>query len=78
MHSSPTEKKRKTTLGELSEAAACSKNNGACSFAQVSFSFFFFLHCIPLIDNRKKMVPLYAIAKMLKSGKWKKVRKIKD
>lgn len=56
MHSSPTEKK-KTTLGELSEAAVCSKNNGACSFAQVSFFFLFFLFpfllFFPSIDNRR-------------------------
>lgn len=55
MNSSPAEK-QKTTLGELSEAAAYSKNNSACSFAQISFSpFFFFLlfTSFPLIDKRK-------------------------
>lgn len=41
MNSSPAEK-QKTTLGELSEAAAYSKNNSACSFAQISCSLFFF------------------------------------
>lgn len=56
MNSSPMEK-QKTTLGEQSEAAACSKNNSACSFAQVSFSFYFFfsfpfLLCFLLINNK--------------------------
>lgn len=80
MHSSPTEKK-KTTLGELSEAAVCSKNNGACSFAQVSFfffsSYFLFFSSFPRLIT-EEMVSLYATAKMLKYGKCKKAKKIKD
>lgn len=46
MNSSPAEK-QKTTLGELWEAAAYSKNNSACSFAQIFFSFFFFCFSLP-------------------------------
>lgn len=38
INSGPMEK-QKTTLGASSEPAACSKNNSACSFAQVSVSF---------------------------------------
>lgn len=75
MNSSPAEK-QKTTLGELSEAAAYSKNNSACSFAQISCSLFFFCFSLPfplsfpLIDKRKNWCIFFSCLCFLFQNCW--------